>query len=376
MNVNERFFILVEDTFLLGGDYGVLVEGNVHGTIYLNDDMYIVHMNKEIIAVEVTGIEVGHCAVESASDQHVKLRFAGVHSTAQIPQYTVLTNIYPQADVKYQVENLGVMGMSYEYERFYKEPIFQDLLFYHIVHGKYLHPMEPVHDLEKKLSLFTDKQALQKYIEIYDEKKVSNVEVSTFQDSVTLAQKDELELIINPFGPGNPINIPQQLLQTVISSKAYQQEFLVQDETEQKKEEYDEKNLHIFIATNTAKIRNEKEPDFIHYCYINGNQCEIKQHKIIGQVQEGNNSIEIKYAYSKEHLYTKEYEEIHCFSKNVNIAGDTWFWYHEPMMSCRPGKMIKVPKWLYQVVKILDNGAGYVVLALCVMAVVCLYYSI
>ena len=79
-NNGKRFTFLVEDTFQLKDGKGIVVVGNVHGTIAVHDAAYIMHAgNNTITLTEISGMESAEKKpVASASAGPVALRLADI----------------------------------------------------------------------------------------------------------------------------------------------------------------------------------------------------------------------------------------------------------------------------------------------------------
>ena len=110
---SSRYTLMVEDAFLLKDKVGVVVVGNLHGEIKVGDVAYICHHTRPMVGVKVKGIEIGKDQqVDSASNQHVALWLDKFTSRQDVPKYSVISGMEPQAeaDAHKAVENPMLLG--------------------------------------------------------------------------------------------------------------------------------------------------------------------------------------------------------------------------------------------------------------------------
>ena len=71
-NDNSRFTLVVDDTFQLLDNKGIVVAGKVHGKIKAGDAVYIFRPGGSVMLTQVHSMEIGlGTAASEAEDQHV-----------------------------------------------------------------------------------------------------------------------------------------------------------------------------------------------------------------------------------------------------------------------------------------------------------------
>lgn len=290
-NKGKRFTFLVEDTFQLEDGKGVVVVGNAHGTIAVNDAVYIMHAGSNTITLaEISGMESSERKpIASVSDGPVALRLVDIKDKKDVQKYSVLTSIRPQTqtDVNTAVENPSLLGLSMEYAKFSKDMEYLNLLIGEIVHAHFITPLYMNQEPEKSgdgsctlhsgqtmgfLSLkdpdtegkslfpvFTDWGALSEWKNVFDEKHPARTLIVRFPDCTAITRKAGDGIVINPFGPMS-IVLPDRLIQSIIGSDRYQSEF-GENAGPQVKKVKAEKDTKIMVGLprETPEVQNIKE---------------------------------------------------------------------------------------------------------------------
>ena len=276
-NSERGFTLLVEDTFNLKDNTGIVVVGTVHGVMTVGDAAYVLHPGNAITTTTIGGIEVAKDERSKvAIDQPIGLMLPGIKDKSQIAKYSVITSIHPQTvvDVNTAVENPYILGMSLEYSRFANDPEFSSLLVYKIAHGHYLAPMRLDKEPDKNpdgtctfkegatmgfislksndekgdnvFPVFTDWRTLGNWKQLFDNDNPPKTMIFSFPDCVTLTKKGNEGMVINPFGPSS-IYVPMSLIDSVINSEGYKQEFVDKSDTQVKQYKVD-KDIRIMVG--------------------------------------------------------------------------------------------------------------------------------
>lgn len=254
-NGGRRCTYLVEDTFQLKEDNGIVVVGNVHGTIQVHDAIYIMHPGRGITLAEVSGLENPKKGkVQMAVDEPISIWLKDVKDKSEIAKFSLITSIRPQTvvEVENAIENPYILGLSLEYGRFCKESEYLNLLIFQIAHGHYLTPVYMSQEPEKQedgrsvmkegstmgflslkdpedenkslLPVFSDWKALSKWENVFDEEHPPRTVILSFQDCVSFVQKNHSGLVINPFGTA-PVVLSGDRIKKITDMKGYQMEF-------------------------------------------------------------------------------------------------------------------------------------------------------
>lgn len=241
-----RFTLVVDCIKELEEDEGVIVGGNLHGTVNVNDKIFILHpMFKESRVISIDGIELldgenpgdGE-KVDYATDKRIGLRLTSVKKKEQAPRFSVVTNIIPQLapHPTKPLDNPFLLGLTYEYHRLISDRMFADLFTFTVFSTGYLTPVElekqPVADEsgamkimpnskvgfkllanpdnkdEKMLAVFTDFAALGKWKSLFENGKKPNSIMLSFDKCAEIALANS-GYIINPFGPA-PVLVAKQ----------------------------------------------------------------------------------------------------------------------------------------------------------------------
>lgn len=250
---NRRFTLLVESLSALPEAQGVVVGGNLYGTVQVGDEIYIIHPMGNIITTKVDGIEVGpNQTSDKAENQKVTILLRDIKEVEQVPKYTVLTSIKPQTtvDTRVAVENPQLLGMSMDYPRLCRDNTYMNLMIYVLCHAHYVVPtsvdQEPVQTGEETATIqqntrvrfpalqnpadksknvfpiFTDWTALANWKNLFDETHPPKSVIMRFPDVVAVSNGSGV--VINAFGP-TPILLTEALIEQIVGMEGYKQEF-------------------------------------------------------------------------------------------------------------------------------------------------------
>lgn len=253
-NNNRRFTFMVEDSLSLDDNNGILVTGNLHGRLAVDDAAYIFHPNGQITLTTVHGIESNNAPVREAENQTISIKLADIKDKSLVQKYSVLTSIRPQhvINVNQAVENGQLLGLSMEFKRFCKESDYMSLFVYAVCHAHFLSPVymskepkdngdgtatftegstlrfltlnSPADKTKHHLPVFTDSVALQKWKIATGENQPPKSMILRFPDVVTISKKNMDGAVINPFGPV-PVLLPGDYIEKITSLAGYKAEF-------------------------------------------------------------------------------------------------------------------------------------------------------
>lgn len=254
-NDNRRFTYVVDDTFQLLNDQGIVVTGKVYGKIRAGDAVYIFRPDSGIMLTQVHSMEVGPgVAAAEANDQNVAIRFTDIKDKKEIAKFSVLTSIRPQTavDVNIAVENPYLLGLSMDYPRYYQNKEYFNLLIYEICHAHFAVPIyldkepekqaddiavfredthmqfisirHPEDETKQVFPVFTDWQALGRWKNVFDKTHPPKTLISSFPDAVTISGKFQGGIVINPYGPV-PVYLPAELIKQITDMEGYRKEF-------------------------------------------------------------------------------------------------------------------------------------------------------
>lgn len=256
VNDGRRFTLLVENSFQLEDNNGIVVVGNLHGEIKVDDSVYIMHPNGQVTVTKINGIEIDNgVAAEEAKNQHVGLKLSEIKDKSLVQKYSVLTSIRPQhvINVNQPVENGQLMGLTMEFPHYHKDNEFMSLFVYVVCHAHFISPvymnkepksngdgtatftegstfsflsLTPPGDKEKKhLPVFTDGTALKKWEGLYQEENPPKNMILRFPDVVSVSSKNMDGVVINPFGPV-PVVLTKDYIDKITSLEGYKTEFV------------------------------------------------------------------------------------------------------------------------------------------------------
>lgn len=241
----NRYTMLVEETMELGSDMGVLLTGNVHGTISVDDTVYVLHPATPMKSLKVTAIEVNEGQlVGKAANARVGVILDGIKSLKEIQKYSVITSIRPQQkpNAKYAVENPFLLGLTMEYPRLNSNKDFSNLMLFAVRFSNYITPVsiegKPVPTADGKFKLeagskmtlrllthpkdnnlkvlpvFTDWQALQEWKLIFETEKTPKTLVMGYPDCAAFAVQQKSGFVINPYGPVS-VFVPMDIINII-----------------------------------------------------------------------------------------------------------------------------------------------------------------
>lgn len=257
-NDNRRFTYVVEDTFQLLNQKGTVIVGTIHGTIKVKDAVYIMNPNNQIIVAEVSGLEGeidGKMArITEATNTPVSILVADIKDKALISKYAIVTSIRPQPsiDVNEAIENAQILGLSYEYPRFYEDMEFMSILTYQIAHGHFLAPIsmskvpqakedgsvilsentqisfptlkDPSDEQKTVLPVFTDWNELSKWKNLFDDQHPAKTLILKFPDCAYMAKSNHSGFVINAFSEC-PVFVSNTMISSIEQMEGYQKEF-------------------------------------------------------------------------------------------------------------------------------------------------------
>ncbi len=281
-NNNRRFFYMVEDRFALKNGTQCVVVGNIHGTICVDDAIYILQTNSTTTVTIVKGMELyvngAPQRVKTATDTSVSLLLD--MKKEDILPYSIITSIrpLPKMDVNEAVENPMVAGLLYEMKKFgTKQEYFTYVIFF-MAHGHYLMPavmsQQPTSKgdgtatFEKDSSirfpslntpndpnvtvfpLFTDWTELYKW---QGAPKNASGKIDTiifsFQDIAALIKDSPMSdgFVLNPFSE-NRFWFDRKLVNNIVNSEGYQKEFGEGKETSNIEEVHVAKDTKVMLG--------------------------------------------------------------------------------------------------------------------------------
>lgn len=141
-----RFVYLVEDKFSLHleSDDSAVVTGTVHGTVHVNDEVYVIDYTGKTLLTRIRQLESmngnGTEHPDSCTDAQVAITL-GI-APSEIDRFCVVTNIRPwiSHDVNQAVENPYLLGMIYG-EKFREDDLYFSRLVYALSHAFFLTPV-------------------------------------------------------------------------------------------------------------------------------------------------------------------------------------------------------------------------------------------
>ncbi len=243
---DRRFTLLVEDTFQLEEENGVVVVGTLHGKMKKGDKIYILFPNNRMMTSSVEELEVGPGRrVEVAEDDKVAVQIFDIKRKEHMPPFTIITNIVPKPDANdgKELENPLLLGMSMEYPKYGQQVAYNNLLIYIMCHTKYVVPAsmnadaaapgkapviqfpslaEPNGSGRYALPVFTDRNALSRWEGLLDAERPIQLMVMPFQDAVEVCKGRGI--VLNPFGP-MVISLSAENIQQITNMESYQKEF-------------------------------------------------------------------------------------------------------------------------------------------------------
>ena len=277
-NEGKRFTLMVDDAFQLQENQGVVIVGNVYGSVEIGDAVYVIHPSGAIGLTKVDALEVGPGrATDKAENERVAIRLTDIKDKNQVPKYTVLTGIRPQTtvDADTKPENPQLLGLSMDYMKLYKEQAYLNLLIYVICHAHYVVPVSmdtttnaaqpllrfpslqnPANPGQNVFPVFTDEEALDRWKNIFDEKHPKKTTTLKFPDIVSIS--NGTGIVINPFGPST-IMLPPENIEKIVSMEGYKQEFGANAAAGVKKADIPEGKIVVGVPKEDNEIKMIRE---------------------------------------------------------------------------------------------------------------------
>lgn len=243
---DRRFVLMVENTYQLEDENGVVVVGNLHGKMKKGDKIYVLFPNNRMVISRAEELEIGPGRrVTEAEDDKVALQIFDVKEKKQIPPFSVITNIKPNPSTQTgrELENPLLLGLSMEYPTLGQKPAYNMLLIDLLCHTKYVVPAainttsaapgkgpqiqfpmlpDPINEKRIVLPVFTDWNALSRWEGIFNENHPEHSVVMSFQDAVSACQGRGV--LLNPMGP-MPIHVTAENIQQITNTESYKKEF-------------------------------------------------------------------------------------------------------------------------------------------------------
>lgn len=252
-NEGRRFTLLVENAKQLSEEEGIMIAGMLYGTLRLGDEVYMLLPNHSMRITRIDGIEVAEGQnADSAENQKVVLQFKEIKDINMVPRYTVITSIRPQEKptVDTTIENPHLLGLSMDYPRLNKDPLYMNLLVFELCHAYFLVParvaanpvknedgtstfkqdtqvrfpgiQDPSDSNKSAFTIFTDWLALANWKNLFDENHPPKAIIMRFPDVVNVAAGNGV--MLNPFGPTS-IFLPAEVIKKITELEGYKQEF-------------------------------------------------------------------------------------------------------------------------------------------------------
>lgn len=256
--IEDRFVYLVEDKFSLhlDSDDSAVVTGTVHGTVHINDEVYVIDYTGKTLLTRIRQLESmsgsGTEHPDSCTDAQVAITLAIAPS--EIDKFCVVTNIKPwvSRDVNQAVENPYLLGILYG-EKFRDDDLYFSRLVFALAHAFFITPISmsktpvnngdgtatfkaetqisfsllsnPSFPGQNTLAVFTDWIELGKW---QNAPKDENGKVQTmilrFPDVVHLVADPGINgCVVNAFGKSS-LFIPTSLIDNITSLEGYRRE--------------------------------------------------------------------------------------------------------------------------------------------------------
>lgn len=252
-NEGRRFTLLVENAKQLAEPEGIMIAGMLYGKVQVGDVVYMLLPNHTMMTSQIDALEIaaGQNA-DSAENQKVVLQFKEIKDINQVPRYTVITSIRPQdkPSTDTTIENPHLLGLSMDYPRLNKDPLYMNLLIFEICHAYFLVPArvnnnpvknadgtatfqqdtqirfpgmpDPTDSNKSVFTIFTDWLALANWKNLFDETHPPKAIIMRFPDVINVCK--DSGVIVNPFGPTS-IYLPNDVMKKITSLEGYKQEF-------------------------------------------------------------------------------------------------------------------------------------------------------
>ena len=235
-NQGRRYFLITE-TSRAGSDLLELT-GKVFGEIKTGDEVFLYRPDNAVIGSSVIAItsDSGEMA-EGAKNAHVTvslamdLKASGYTADNVAPKFSVLSDVKRENEPRpnVPVENPFVVGLSLVYKELHGDREYMKVLLGNLVRSVFVLPVHKVEgelklitvndktDKEKRnLPVFTDMAALGAWKDVFNEEHKPSVTFMPFREASKLASKNDMSLLLNPFGPVG-IMIPKQFISDFLS---------------------------------------------------------------------------------------------------------------------------------------------------------------
>lgn len=226
------------------GENNLLAAGMLRGELKEGQKIYLYHPNAQVSETKIARInEIPSGNYEENSDKRVELELEkGTIPYGMLSRFGVLTDCPPQTaiDHEHPFENPRLLALTFEYDKFNRDPDYFNSLISAAVHARFLVPsfvqgedrvgILSLKDLENEgmnlIPAFTDITNLERGKNPAKEDPEKNkILVLSFQKLSKIAtEKNNSGLLINPFGPVS-IRLPKQTILDIVASEPYKNEF-------------------------------------------------------------------------------------------------------------------------------------------------------
>lgn len=292
---SRRFSLVVEGvTSMLDGD-GVIVSGELFGTVNKDDEVYIYIPGTETVTCHVVGIETKiddrMTIADEASDAFTTLQL-DINDTNLVKKYAVISNVLSEKlEVGKPILNPALEGIINGMAKFGKDNTFHGTVAYWLSHAHLITPvkMEKTEEENKAkvgfymlksnvrlagveegkdslvLPLFTDGLALSRWKGLSKDGEQIRTQILRFQDVIRLLKNGNAYagIVVNPFNKV-PATLPIPYLDTITSTPGYKRDFGEMTETESEghvKEQQIKKDTKILLGApkDTKEVREIKD---------------------------------------------------------------------------------------------------------------------
>lgn len=243
-----RYTLMVENTFAIEENKSIACTGNLHGKIKKGDTFLFIHPKFPMgLEATVDALVVDNETKDEAENCRVAVMTSSVNDPAEIPKYTVISNVRPQPKPQpnVPVENPYLVGLTTEYSRLISDSEFAFSFMAALLTSMLITPAEVAQPkvseetgkTEQKISfkllphpdnkelhvlpLFTDVAAMHMWEGLFkDGKPIMPTIALPFEKSSEVALANG-GIVINPFGPvavyvsntnvQNTLNLKQQI---------------------------------------------------------------------------------------------------------------------------------------------------------------------
>lgn len=225
----SRFTFLTEQIFSIR-NIGVVAVGEVSGKVCVGDLVYLYHPGIPLTAAKIDKLELapGEAANE-AENREAALYFENM-KMENIRRFTVISNILPQRllDADQAVENAGLLGLLPGYAKFDGDPDYRNLLSYCAAHANFLMavsaPTVSNKDGVSAVPVFTDRQALLRWQDVFDGSNLPRTAVQTFGQAAAISFNGNDGVVINPFDEA-PVFFSNDFIKKIMDSAGYRRGF-------------------------------------------------------------------------------------------------------------------------------------------------------